>query len=367
MLFGATYAVADTPLAVSTRFRQGARLMRAAMAGETDRVPVYAQLHEFVAAQRRIPGNVFYARPDIMVPAMLEMQDEYGFEVASLTYDVYNIEAEGLGQKLIFSDANMPDIDRQQPLIRDHADLRRIKTPDFGSTGRFSQILEMQSLFRDLAGLEPTLSFCAPFTLAANLYGIERLLLELYTDPEWVRDLLRCITEEILVPWIWHQKHAFPRATKISGADAIASVPVVNLAILKQWVVPYVLRLRELCGPGVYVANWIGEHRLKQPEAMLDLKLQVCPGSIQGQDPDVAELSPEFYKQYAIRHSVPLILGVGASFLAESSPQDIAARVQHYCSIGRAGGRFALYLCNIGATTPPENVRAAVQAANDPM
>ena len=361
MLFGATSAVVDY-----ARFRVGAQWMQAAMAGETERVPVYAQLHEFVAAQLQIPGKVFYTRPDIMVPAMLQIQAEYGFKVASLTYDVYNIEAEGLGQKLIFSDANMPDIDRQQPLIREYGDLHRIKTPDFASAGRFAQILEMQSLFRDLTGIEPTLSFCAPFTLAANLFGIERLLLAIYAEPDLARELLNRVTNQVLAPWILYQKKAFPRAAKISGADAMASIPVVNLPILKQWVVPYILRLRELCGPEVYVANWVGEHYLKCPDEMLDLKMIVGPGSIQGQDPDVAALSPEFYKQYAACRNIPLILGIGASFLAESDPKEIAARVRHYVQVGRAGGKFALYLCNVGATTPPENVRAVVQVANSP-
>ncbi len=346
-------------------FQAGARRMSAALDGETPYVPVYAQLHEFVAAQRQIPGRLFYTRPELMVPAMLEIQAEFGLEVASLTYDVYNIEAEGLGQALVFTGANLPDIDRQHPLIRERGDLSRVKTPDFGSTGRFAQILEMQALFSRLTGLEPTLSFCAPFTLAANLYGIERLLVALYTDPGWAADLLRAVTEQVLAPWIWHQKRAFPQATKISGADAIASVPVVNLSILKQWVAPYILRLRELCGPEVHVANWVGEHRLKQPDAMLDLKLAIGPGSIQGQDPDVAALSPEYYKAYAVRKNVPLILGVGAGYLAESTPAEIASRVRHYVSVGRAGGRFALYLCNIGATTPPKNLRAAIAAANE--
>jgi len=151
----------------------------------------------------------------------------------------------------------------------------------------------MQSLFRDLTGIEPTLSFCAPFTLAANLIGIERLLLAIYAEPDLARELLNRVTEQVLAPWIFYQKKAFPRAVKISGADAMASIPVINLSILKQWVVPCILRLRELCGPEVYVANWVGEHYLKRPVEMLELKLTVGPGSIQGQDPDVAALSPD--------------------------------------------------------------------------
>jgi uroporphyrinogen-III decarboxylase len=85
---------------------------------------------------------------------------------------------------------------------------------------------------------------------------------------------------------------------------------------------------------------------------------------IQGQDPDVFVLTPEFYKRFAERHNVSLILGVGAAFLAESTPEEIAARVRQYVKVGRKRGRFALYLCNVGATTPPDNLRAVVEAAH---
>jgi hypothetical protein len=114
----------------------------------------------------------------------------------------------------------------------------------------------------------------------------------------------------------------------------------------------------------VFVANWVGEQLLERPEEMLDLKLLVGPGSLLGQDPDVEALGPEFYKAYAVRHAVPLILGVGAGFLARARPGTVAERVRRYIEVGAQGGRFALYLCNLGASTPPENLRAAVEAAH---
>jgi hypothetical protein len=55
---------------------------------------------------------------------------------------------------------------------------------------------------------------------------------------------------------------------------------------------------------------------------------------------------------------------VGAAFLAESTPGEIAERVRRYVTIGGRGGRFALYLCNLGASTPPENLVAAVETAH---
>ena len=36
--------------------------------------------------------------------------------------------------------------------------------------------------------------------------------------------------------------------------------------------------------------------------------------------------------------------------------------VRHYIEVGGRDGRFALLFCNLGATTPPENVKAAMDA-----
>ena len=161
-----------------------------------------------------------------------------------------------------------------------------------------------------------------------------------------------------------YQKERWPQATSVPGADATASLPIVNLHILREWALPYIERLRELCGPEVYTANWVGERLLREPEAMLELKLAACPRWLQGQDPDVEALGPEMYKEFAVGHNVPLILGIGAAFLDASAPADIAQRVRRYVEVGGRGGRFALYLCNIGANTPPQNLRTAVDVAH---
>jgi hypothetical protein len=342
-------------------FQGGAALMEAALKGSATRVPVYAQMHEFAARQAGIPGEVFYYRPEIMVPAMLKVQAEYGLDAATLTYDVYNIEAEGLGQKLLHSAANMPDIDRSRPLIHAADDLDLIKTPHFDSAGRFRRIIDMLGIYQDLTGLLPPLSFCAPFSLAANLYGIERLLIAIYQDPGFARGLFERITGEVLAPWIAYQKAHFPGVNKITGADAVASLPIVNLSILRDWALPYIERLRDWCGLEVQVVNWVGERYLKRPEEMLALKAAAGPGLIQGQDPDVAALGPSFYTAYAVKHNLPLILGIGAGFLAQSHPTEVAERVNLYVRTGMKSPGFALYLCNVDAGTAPDNLRAAIQ------
>ena len=298
------------------------------------------------------------------MPAMLEVQAEFGLDVAQVTHDVYNIEAEGLGQRLIFDDDCLPDVDRAQPLIREKSDLVKIKTPDFERVGRFRNVVEMYQVYKDLTGLEPGLGFCAPFSLAANLRGIEQLLDDIYTDPDFARALMDRLTDEVLAPYIFYLKSYFPNVTRFSGADATASPPIVNRRILDEWCGRSILRLRELTGMDVYVANWVGERYFKDPSGMLDLKMKVASGSLLGQDPDVEVLGPDLYKKYAQRHDTPLILGIGAVFLSQATPNQVRERVRQYVQVGARGGRFALYLCNLSAATPPENIRAAVDEAH---
>jgi len=343
-------------------FQEGAKRLDDALKGIPDQVPVYAQMHEFAMKELGIPAKTFYTTPDILTPATLEIAERYGIDVGFVDYDVYNIEAEALGQKVVFFENHIPDVDRSTPLITGPNDLDKIRTPDFDTAGRFTKIIEMQSIYMKLTGLSPSLQFCAPFSLAANIRGIENLIMDIRMNPDFARGFFEAIVEEVLAPWILYQKKHFPSATSIAGADAMSSLPILNLEILEEWVVPYILRLREICGPEVHVPNWVGERFLEKPEEMLAIKLQVSPGFLEGQDPDVETIGPAFYKEYAEEHNVPLVLGVGAGFLAQAKPEEVRQRVKDYVEVGGKNGRFALYLCNLGATTPPENVRAALEA-----
>ena len=225
-------------------------------------------------------------------------------------------------------------------------------------------VLEIQSLYQKLTGMPPALQFTAPFSLAANLRGIEQLIMDIYRRPDFARGLFEALVDEVLAPWILFQKDRFPDATSINGADATASIPILNLNILEEWVGPYRLRLREICGPQVYVPNSVGERYLKDSTQLLKLKMLVCPDFLEGQDPDVNAVGPQVFKDFAENHDIPLILGVGARFLATSNPEAVSERVRNYVEVGGKNGRFALYLCNLGASTPPENVKAAVHAAH---
>ena len=89
-------------------------------------------MHDFVAMEPGFRVRDFYARPDLMVPASLEVQSRYGLDVANLIYDMYNVEVEGLGQRVSYPAVGMPDVDRREPLVREVTDLAQIRSPTSG-------------------------------------------------------------------------------------------------------------------------------------------------------------------------------------------------------------------------------------------
>lgn len=347
----------------NTFLQEGARRQADTNNGIPDRVPVVAQLPEFARKELGLDPREFYARPRLLATGTLEIMEKYKIDGPYLDFDVYNIEPEGLGMEVVWSDETLPDLNYANPIVCDEDDLKKIKTPDFEIRGRFTHVLETYRLYQKVSGgVLPPFRCSAPFTLAANIRGTSSLLMDIYMKPYFVRELLDRVTEEVLAPWLLWVKKELPDLKEIGADDALGSLPIVSPDIIRDWIVPYVLKLRELVGPEVYVPNWVGERYLSNPKSLLDMKRQVCPNFIRAQDPDVAKLGPEFFKEYTQTHNINLCLGVGASFLDSSTVQEVEERLKYYVEVGGQGGRLTIYLCALSANTDTENVRAAVRA-----
>ncbi len=346
------------------KFQEAFQWVLDAANGTPKRVPIYAQLCELIPGELGKSAREVFQDPELLNVGTFTVCEKYGIDVPSVDFDCYNIEAEAIGQKISFHDDIMPDIDRTKPLIREESDIGKIVTPDFDKAGRCSFVVEVYNVFEKLTGVKANMAFCAPFTLAANIRGIETLLMDMCLKPKFAHELMTRVTDELLIPWLEYLKGKFPQAPALVGADALASLPIVNIKLMDEFIAPYVERLREACGLTVCVPNWTGERHTKNPEEVMDIRLRVNPGFVEGQDPDVEALGPEFYKAYAEKHDIPLLLGLGAVFLQTSTPEEIFNRVKHYVEVGGKNGRFWFYLCNIEPGTPMENIKAAVDAVH---
>jgi uroporphyrinogen-III decarboxylase len=344
-------------------FQEGAKRQESANKGVPDRVPIIAQMPEFARQEMGLGPREFYSNPELIVAATLETMERYEIDSPYFDFDVYSIEPEGLGMQVHWSDESIPDLDYGNPIINDESDLEKINTPDFDSDGRFSHVLEMYRHYEQrTGGILPPFRCSAPFTFAANIRGTSKLLLDIYMKPDFAKEVINRCTEKVLVPWLLRVKKEFSDIKEIGADDALGSLPIVSPDILRDWVMPPVLKLREIVGPEVSVPNWIGEHFLSDPELMLDMKRQVCGTYIRCQDPDVEKLGPGIIKEYAKKHNINLCLGIGATFLDTATPQEVEERVQKYLEVAAPGGRLTLYLCALSSGTSPENVRAAVRA-----
>ncbi|MBT3175446.1 uroporphyrinogen decarboxylase family protein [Desulfobacula sp.] len=346
------------------KFQEAFKWVEEATHGVPKRVPIYAQLCELIPGEMKKSARDVFHDPVLLNEGIFTTCEKYNIDIPSMDVDTYNIEAEAIGQKIRFNDDIMPDIDRAHPLIREESDIRKIVTPDFDKAGRCSFVVDAYKVFENLVGVRTSLAFCAPFSLAANIRGIETLIMDMCLNPKFAHELMTRVTQEVLIPWIEYLKSKFPQTPSIVGADALASLPIVNIKLMDEFIAPYVEKLRYVCGKRVCVPNWTGERYAKNPEQVMDIRLRVNPLFVEGQDPDVEALGPQFYKAYAKKHDIPLLLGVGAVFLRTAEPEEIFNRVKHYVKVGGENGRLWFYLCNIEPGTPKENIKAAVDAVH---
>jgi len=68
----------------TTFFQEGSRRYTQAMTGAPDRVPVYAQMHEFVLHELNADPRQFYTDPELLVRGTLEVMEAYGIDVPVL-------------------------------------------------------------------------------------------------------------------------------------------------------------------------------------------------------------------------------------------------------------------------------------------
>lgn len=144
--------------------------------------------------------------------------------------------------------------------------------------------------------------------------------------------------------------------------DAWASPPMITLDMMDEYVVTYTKRLRSKLGDKVVTrGNW-GDAKSRDPERFMTQKLKCSPGFLSALDPDLYIVGPERVKAFAKNHNVFVTAGIDATLLCEGPLEAIVERIKKYIDTLGRDGRFAIYLNQIPAETPPEHIHAAVAA-----
>lgn len=261
-----------------------------------------------------------YVRTTLMTQCLL------GIRKLTLHWPVYAFGADCLGQTTTYPDKYAPSVDPGKPLI-DKSNWQDLGKPNL-KNDVFKVMEEMLTCYTDLTDQVPITHLPAPYSLAADIFGQEGLIMALIEEPDFVENLLDHITEQILVPWCERFSQHFPNI-RIELSDASGSPNFIGPDLFMKTAARPVQKLinNYSWGHRVFVSNYRGDTYPKLsednkepdgsngsiPEALSDLidfKLSVCPEYIIKLDADNAPIS--YYIEQAIRRNKPLYLGIGA-------------------------------------------------------
>jgi hypothetical protein len=268
-------------------FSEGFARLDAAFGTGSKEVPFIAQMHEFAMKDRGISGREFYTNAKSLVRGILEVSRDYGFDVPTLIWDGYNIEAEALGANLVLFDDMAPAIDNVDPLIRTGKDLASLKAPDPYSSARMPMIMEALHEYKHLTGRTPLPCYCAPFTLASHCMTFENLIYQIQDNPKFVHEVMTFLTDEVIAPYMNAGLREFPDAPVADGSDAVASLPFITQDMLEEFSLQYIERLQKVCIRPAVCDNWWGDSYVEDKEGFWDLKLRATPPYLKVQDPDL--------------------------------------------------------------------------------
>jgi MtaA/CmuA family methyltransferase len=123
-------------------------------------------------------------------------------------------EAADLGASIIYFPDQPPAVDEEHALLLDKAVLAGLKVPDPGSGRRMAKRLEVVRLLKERVGGEKLVEGWVegPMAEAADLRGINAIMIDLIDDPGFVQDLFAFVYENAM---------SFARAQVKAGADII--------------------------------------------------------------------------------------------------------------------------------------------------
>ena len=129
--------------------------------------------------------------PGLFERALIREAELYRPDMLAVGCDVYNIEAEAAGGKVRFYDSNdVPSIAERPLKVGD--ELSPLHFPDPEKDGRMPVCLETGRRIQKRFGRDMFVrgALSAPFSIACELAGAEKLLVALVDDPAWVSKLL---------------------------------------------------------------------------------------------------------------------------------------------------------------------------------
>jgi MtaA/CmuA family methyltransferase len=311
-----------------------------------DRIPLMPITMMFAADQIGAKYLQYVTDYRVLAEAQLRTAERFGLDFVSCISDPAR-ECADLGAPIRFFEDQPPAFVESDALLTDKSMLVKLKIPDPLGGGRMHDRVKAAALLKEKAGADRVIEgwIEGPCCMAANLRGINTLMLDFYDDPAFVEDLLVFATEVAI---------AFARAQRDAGVDlmGIGDAPASLIGrplfenVIAPWHAKVVAALRgmglktrsHICGN----TSKICDVRARLGYDILDIDSQVAPElARQKMGPDTIILG-----------NVPTV-----AVMEKGTPDDVrqAAAACH----SALGERFILGAgCEVPRTTPIANIEA---------
>ncbi len=206
---------------------------------EVDRLPLMPITMMFAADQAGVKYGAYAADHRVLAEAQVLTAERFGFDYVSCISDPAR-EAADCGAQVAYFDDQPPALDESQALLRDKTTLARLKAPDPLGGGRMHDRVKAAELLRRRVGNDKAVEGWVegPCAQAADLRGINTLMVDFLDDPAFVKDLFEFVIDMEL---------RFARAQVEVGVDLIgvgdAAASLVGPKIYQDLIWPYEKKL----------------------------------------------------------------------------------------------------------------------------
>jgi uroporphyrinogen decarboxylase len=159
---------------------------------EADRIPFVPAIYEHKAALIGKSPSQVCRNADLLHESLLRELEVYDADMLVLGIDVYNVEAESLGCKVVYFDDSNDCPGIVEPIVDGPTALARLGVPDPERDGRMPVYLDVaQRLAREIGdSMILRGAVTGPYSMAAELIGAEKFVLLTVEDPDFAREVI---------------------------------------------------------------------------------------------------------------------------------------------------------------------------------
>ncbi|MBI3464911.1 MAG: uroporphyrinogen decarboxylase family protein [Planctomycetes bacterium] len=204
-----------------------------------DRLPLMPVVMMFCADRIGVKYGEYVKDYRVLAEAQIRTAEEFDLDIVSNMSDPAR-EAADCGAHVEFYDDQPAAIVESDARLADKSSLVRLQVPNPLGGGRMHSAVRSLELMKQRVGGDKAIMGWVegPIAEAADLRGINALMLDLYDDPAFVRDLFDCVLELEL---------RYARAQIDAGADIIgigdAAASLIGPKFYNEIVWPYEKRL----------------------------------------------------------------------------------------------------------------------------